>query len=65
MGTLFNWIYQNWVEVTAASISIIYVILSVKEIIWLWFVGFLSAFLYAWVYAKSGFYAGMGLQAYY
>lgn len=46
-------------------VSFTYVILTIKQIIWLWFFGILSAILYAWVYGHSGFYAGMVLQAYY
>jgi nicotinamide mononucleotide transporter len=65
MGALFAWIGENWIELAAALVSITYVILAIKQIIWLWVFGILSALLYAWVYAHSGFYAGMGLQAYY
>lgn len=65
MSDVLNWISENWVEVSAALVSITYVILAIKEIIWLWPFGILSAILYAWVYAYSGFYAGMALQAYY
>jgi nicotinamide mononucleotide transporter len=65
MGVVFSWIGENWIELAAALVSITYVILAIKQIIWLWIFGILSALLYAWVYAHSGFYAGMGLQAYY
>jgi len=65
MGIILSWISVNWIEVVAALMSFTYVILTIKEIIWLWFFGILSAILYAWVYEHSGFYAGMALQAYY
>lgn len=65
MGVIVNWISVNWVEVAAVLVSITYVILSIRQIIWLWLFGILSAMLFAWVYAHSGFYAGMALQGYY
>jgi nicotinamide mononucleotide transporter len=65
MDRVGSWLLGNWIEVAAAAVSITYVILTIKEIIWLWLFGILSAILYAWVYAHSGFYAGMVLQGYY
>jgi nicotinamide mononucleotide transporter len=65
MGNVLDWMSVNWVEISAAIVSLAYVILTIKQIIWLWFFGILSAILYAWVYAHSGFYAGMTLQGYY
>jgi nicotinamide mononucleotide transporter len=65
MNAVLTWISGHWVEVAAALVSFTYVILAIKQIIWLWFFGILSATLYAWVYAHSGFYAGMALQVYY
>lgn len=65
MGVVLNWISVNWVEILAALVSVTYVILTIKQIIWLWLFGILSAILYAWVYGHSGFYAGMALQGYY
>ena len=62
---LSNWLSGHWVEIFAALISIVYVILSVRQIRWLWLFGFLSALLYSWIYFDAGFYAGMGLQGYY
>jgi len=65
MDNLSTWIAGHWVEVAAAVISIIYVILGVRQVKWLWGFGLISAGLYAWVYGHSGFYAGMCLQGYY
>jgi len=59
------WFSSHWIEAIATAISLIYVVLSVKQIRWLWLFGFLSALLYSWVYFDAGFYAGMGLQGYY
>jgi nicotinamide mononucleotide transporter len=65
MSGILDWISVNWIELMAAIVSVTYVFLSIKQIIWLWLFGIMSAILYAWVYAHSGFYAGMALQAYY
>lgn len=65
MDNLSTWIAGHWVEMAAAVISIIYVILGVRQVKWLWGFGLISAGLYAWVYGHSGFYAGMCLQGYY
>jgi nicotinamide mononucleotide transporter len=65
MDSILSWISGNWIEVAAALVSFTYVILAIKQIIWLWGFGILSAILYAWVYGHSGFYAGMALQLYY
>jgi nicotinamide mononucleotide transporter len=65
MGSVISWISGNWIEVAAAVVSITYVILAIRQFVWFWFFGILSAGLYAWVYGHSGFYAGMALQAYY
>jgi nicotinamide mononucleotide transporter len=62
---VLSWLLANWVEVLAALVSFAYVILTIKEIIWLWLFGILSAALYAWVYGHAGIYAGMALQGYY
>jgi nicotinamide mononucleotide transporter len=65
MRAIIAWISDNWIEIAAAAVSIAYVVLSIRQVILAWFFGILSAILYAWVYAHSGFYAGMGLQGYY
>jgi nicotinamide mononucleotide transporter len=65
MKEALDWILQNLMEVAAAAVSVTYVILSVRQIKWLWWFGLASAILYALVYLNAGFYAGMGLQFYY
>ncbi len=65
MKEALDWILLNRIEVAAAAVSITYVILSVRQIKWLWWFGLASAVLYAIVYLNAGFYAGMALQFYY
>ena len=61
----FDWIIENWIEVTGAILGIGYVFLSVKQNILTWLLGFLTSAFYIVVFLKSGFYADMGLQIYY
>jgi len=65
MNKIPEWLAGNWIEVLAVLISLTYIILSVRQIIWLWLFGLISAVLYSWIYYDSGFYAGMSLQGYY
>jgi nicotinamide mononucleotide transporter len=65
MGDIWSWISGNWIELSGALISLIYLYFSVKQIIWLWPFGLLSALFYIWIYYYSGFYADMSLQVYY
>ncbi|HUM89534.1 MAG TPA: nicotinamide riboside transporter PnuC [Prolixibacteraceae bacterium] len=61
----FDWIIENWIEVTGAILGIGYVFLPVKQNILTWLLGFLTSAFYIVVFLKSGFYADMGLQIYY
>lgn len=55
----------NPVELAGALFSITYIILSIRENIWLWPVGFFASLFYIIVFFQEGFYAGMSLQLYY
>jgi nicotinamide mononucleotide transporter len=56
---------ENYIEVTATLLSLIYVWLSVKQKLSLWLFGFLSAALFAVVFFQAKLYAVMTLQFYY
>jgi nicotinamide mononucleotide transporter len=60
-----NWITENWVEITGAIISFIYLYFEIKEDYLMWIFGFVSSLLYVVIYFKSGFYADMSLSVYY
>lgn len=62
---IIEWLTKNWVEVTAAVLGVIYLLLSIKQNIWLWLFGLLTSVLYIYVFLVSKFYADMSLQAYY
>ncbi len=60
-----NWLSNNYIEVFGAVTGIIYVILEIRQNIWLWPVGIATSAVYIWVFFTSKFYADMSLQGYY
>lgn len=60
-----DWIAQHYIEILGVVLSIIYLVLSIRQNILLWPVGILSAVLYVIVFYESKFYADMGLNVYY
>ena len=54
----------NWVEITGAIISFIYLFFSIREKSALWIFGFLSSILYIWVFFHHKLYAEISLQIY-
>jgi nicotinamide mononucleotide transporter len=62
---ILNWLSDNWIEVFGAVTGIIYVILEIKQNIWLWPVGITTSAVYIWVFFSGKLYADMTLQVYY
>ncbi|MCA1756874.1 MAG: nicotinamide riboside transporter PnuC [Bacteroidales bacterium] len=60
-----DWITSHIIEITGAVTGIIYVLLEIKQKIWLWPLGIVTSSFYVVVFFQSGFYADMGLQFYY
>lgn len=65
MNDISCWISGNYIEVFGAITGIIYVILEIRQKIWLWPVGIVTSAVYIWVFYTSGFYADGSLQIYY
>lgn len=59
------WISGNYIELLGFIFGLLYIILSIKQNIWCWPVGFITSALYIYVFFVSKFYADMGLQVYY
>lgn len=55
----------NWVEIVGACTGITYLILEIKQNMWLWPVGLLNAIFYSIIFYMGGLYAIMTLQLYY
>jgi len=60
-----DWVTDNIIEIFGAVAGIAYVILEIKRNILLWPLGVITSLVYIYVFGHSGFYANMGLQAYY
>jgi len=60
-----DWLSAHYIEVFGALTGILYVILEIRQSIWLWPLGLISSSVYIWVFFTSKFYADMSLQAYY
>ena len=59
------WWSNHYIEIFGALTGILYVILEIRQSIWLWPVGLITSAIYIWVFFTSKFYADMGLQTYY
>jgi nicotinamide mononucleotide transporter len=59
------WISNNYIEIFGAVTGIIYVILEIRQNIWLWPLGIITSGVYVWIFFTSKLYADMSLQAYY
>lgn len=59
------WFRENYIEVFGALTGIIYVLLEIRQNIWLWPLGIITSSVYVWVFFTSKFYADMSLQVYY
>jgi len=62
---LAGWLAENYIELIGTVMGIIYLFLSVKGNIWLWFFGFCTSLLYVLVFFENKLYADMGINVYY
>ena len=62
---IFDYIRTNWIEITGAILSLIYLYLSINQKVSLWFFGIVSSVFYIVVFFQSKLYADMSLQFYY
>jgi nicotinamide mononucleotide transporter len=60
-----NWLLNNFIEIFGAVTGIIYVLLEIRQTIWLWPLGLVTSAVYVWIFFTSKLYADMSLQAYY
>jgi nicotinamide mononucleotide transporter len=63
--TLTSWINGNYIELFGAVTGIIYVLLEIRQNLWLWPVGIITSAVYIWVFLTGKLYADMSLQGYY
>jgi nicotinamide mononucleotide transporter len=60
-----DWISNNYIELFGAVTGILYVVLEIRQNIWLWPVGIVTSAVYIWVFFTGKLYADMSLQGYY
>ena len=62
---IFNYIFQNWIEITAVVLAILYLVLAVKQNILCWVCGIISSVLYFFIMRSAGLYMEAYLQIFY
>lgn len=62
---IIKYFQTNWIEIVGAVLSLIYIFLSIKQKVSLWFFGIVSSMFYVVVFFQTKFYADMSLQFYY
>lgn len=60
-----HWLADNFIEIFGAITGIIYVILEIRQTIWLWPLGIITSAVYVWIFFTGKLYADMSLQGYY
>jgi nicotinamide mononucleotide transporter len=63
--TLNIWLSDHYIEIFGAITGIIYVLLEIRQTIWLWPVGIITSAVYILVFFTGKLYADMSLQGYY
>ena len=62
---IFNYIFQNWIEISAVILAILYLVLAVKQNILCWVCGIISSVLYFFIMHSAGLYMEAYLQIFY
>lgn len=62
---VLSYLQTNWIEITGAILSLIYLSLSIQQKVSLWFFGIVSSLFYIVIFFQSKLYADMSLQFYY
>lgn len=62
---IITYIQTNWIELVGAILSLIYLNLSIRQKVSLWFYGIVSSLFYIFIFFQAKLYADMSLQFYY
>jgi nicotinamide mononucleotide transporter len=62
---MLTYLQTNWIEIVGVVLSLIYIYLSIKQKMSLWFFGIISSVFYIVIFFQTKFYADMSLQFYY
>jgi len=62
---MIEWINKNWIELTGAIFSFVYLLLEIKRNWIFWIVGIVSSAFYVYIFLRKGLFAEMGLNVFY
>lgn len=62
---IITYLQTNWIELVGAILSLIYLNLSIRQKVSLWFYGIVSSLFYIFIFFQAKLYADMSLQFYY
>ncbi len=62
---IFQWIYNNYLELFGVASSLLYIGLEIKQRSSMWVIGFITSTIYVIVFFQSKFYADSVLNVYY
>jgi nicotinamide mononucleotide transporter len=65
MNALSDWAFSHIAEIAAAASGLIYILFSIRQLIYTWPAGIITSILYCWVFFEAKLYAVMWLQCYY
>ena len=61
----FQWAVKNWLEIFGAVTGLLYIYLEIRQKQIMWVIGFISSFVYVFVYFQSKVYGYASLYIYY
>ncbi|HOZ29945.1 MAG TPA: nicotinamide riboside transporter PnuC [Bacteroidales bacterium] len=65
MDSVYVWIIQNWIEISAATLGLVGIFLQIRQSHWYWLTSIIMVSLFIVVFYNSRFYADMSFQFYY
>lgn len=62
---MIEWLNSHWIEIVGASLSLVYLILEVKQNWLMWIIGVVSSSFYIYIFYQAHLFANMGMNVYY
>ncbi|MCD4681229.1 MAG: nicotinamide riboside transporter PnuC [Bacteroidales bacterium] len=62
---VITWLSDNYIELLASVLGILYVILAIRQNIWCWMAGIINVALYIFIFLNARLYGDMALQVFY
>ena len=64
-GDFFRWVCNNWLEIFGVITGLLYIGLEINQKSTMWVVGFITSFIYVFVFYRSKLYGDAALYVYY